>query len=101
GRQPELLGGENLVRDHAKDAAAALAIHVQVRAEPRKAGNLVREVGVVPLRKLMTVLLGSNRIEQPDDAVGVERRRRLIERLHYAILTNERRHADRHMEVRG
>ena len=50
-RQAELLGGQDLRRDDAEHRARALAIGEDVRAEPRQAGDLVGEVGVVPRRR--------------------------------------------------
>ena len=51
-RQPELFGGEDLRGDDAEDRAGAAAIGEHVRAEARQAGDLVGEVGVVPIGEL-------------------------------------------------
>ena len=46
---PELLGRQDLGRDDAEHRAGALAIDEDVGAKARQPGDLVREVGVVPL----------------------------------------------------
>ena len=98
-RQPELLGGQNLRRNHAEDGAAALAVHEDVGAEAGEPGDLVGEVGVVPSLELVAVLRRHDRIQQRDDVVRRQRRRIRLQRLNLAVLSHERRHADAQVKV--
>ena len=63
-REAELLGGQDLARNHAEDGARPLAIHEDVGAEPREPDDLVREVRVVPGGELARVLVGNDRPEE-------------------------------------
>ena len=66
-REAELLGGQDLARNHAEDGAWPLAIDEDVGAEPGEPGDLVGEVGVVPGGELARVLVGNDRLEQLRD----------------------------------
>ena len=47
GRQPELLGGQDVGGDDAEDRPGAVTIAEHVRPEPRQASDFVGEVGIV------------------------------------------------------
>ena len=66
-RQPELLGGQDLRRDDAEDRAGPLRSAKTFDAEAREPGDLVGEVGVVPIGELLAVLLRHDRRQQLDD----------------------------------
>ena len=74
-RQSQIGGRQDLRRNHPKDGAAPFPIHEDVGAEPRKPGDLVREVSVVPPCELLAVLPGHDRLEQGSHRCRVERRR--------------------------
>ena len=99
GGEAELFGGEDLRRNHAEDGAAPLAVHEQVRAEARETGDLVGEVGVVPLLELLPVLVGDDRFEQRQHRLRRQRRRYRIERLDRSVLPDERRHAAGEVQI--
>ena len=99
-REPEPLGGQDLGRDDAEDAADAEAVHEDVGAEARQPGDLVGEVGVVPRLELFAVLRRRDLHQQPRQRLGAERRRILVKRPHLAVLADERRHRRTEMKVR-
>ena len=99
GRQAELLGGEDLARNHAEHGARPLAIQEDVGAEAREPLDFIGEVGVVDGRELRPVLLRHDLLEQRRRGLRRERHGRRVERLHVAVLPDERRHADRDVQV--
>ena len=70
--QVELLRREDLDRNLAEDGADAVPVAKDVDAEAGDAGDLVGEVGVVPLHELGPVLLGEYRGEELLDRIGGE-----------------------------
>jgi hypothetical protein len=95
--QLELLGGQDLRRDDAKDRADALAIHEHVGAEPRQPGDLVGKVGIVTRLELRLVDGGHNLFEERQNHVGRERSGGVVQPAHLAVLADQRR--DRRADV--
>src|SRR5215471_10743615 len=88
-RESELLGRQNLRGNHSKNGARAFAVHERIPAEPREAGDLVREVSIVPLAELRAVGLRHDRRQQLDEHLRAQRRGGWIERLHVAVLADD------------
>ncbi len=99
GREAELLGRQNLLRDDAENRARALAIGKGIGAEAREAGDLVGEIGIVPLAEFLAVRLGHDRREQGRQIVLCQRRSCRVDRLDAAVLTNDRRRAHAQVKV--
>ena len=100
--QTQLFRRQDLAGDHPEDGAGALPVNERIGAESRQAGNLVGEVGVVPLGEFLAVAVGHDRPEQRLDGLGASARDRpgsQVERLHPAVLADGRRRADAEMQI--
>ena len=75
-REAELLGRQNLAGDHPEDGARTLPVDERIGAKAREAGNLVGEIGVVPLREFLAVAVGHDRPEQRLDGLDGQHRTR-------------------------
>ena len=69
---------EDLDRDVPQDRADALAVHEDVDAEARQAGDLVGEVGVARGLELLAVVLGHDRPKEVPDLLGRKRSARFV-----------------------
>ena len=99
--EPQLFSREDFARDDAEDASRATPVVERVGAKAREIGDLVREVGVVPLVELLAVPLGHDGREQFLHVLRRQWCSRRVERLHAAVLADHRRRADRQMQVGG
>ena len=99
-RQSEVLRGQDFRRNDAEHATAPFPVHEHVGAKPSQAVDFVGEVGVVAAAELLAVLGRHDRLEQRDDVLRCERFSTKFERLNLSVFSDQRRHADRQVQIR-
>ena len=73
-RQPELLGRDDRRRNQPEDRRGTAAITQRVAAKARDAGNVDREVGVVPFTELLAIHFRHRRQQHLFELLTAERR---------------------------
>ena len=96
----QLLGGQDLGGDGAKDRAHSLTVSEDVGAEATEAGDFVGEVCIVPPVVLLAVHLGHDLADQAFDRIARQRRRGIVEACHATVDTTIGAHADREVQIR-
>jgi hypothetical protein len=97
-RQSQLLGGDDLDRDLAHDAADAVPVLEHVHAEAREAGDFVGEVRIAQLGEVLLALVGDDLLHERVD-VGARHRGVVLREMDLAMHAQDRVIAGGEMEV--